>query len=179
MKITRRHFIRTTAAIGAPGSIAGVGSAVQKASAAVRVMTVEETKAEGMRYFAEHGYAQQEPAAIITGLPFNGGLNYDEHIAGPARALYLVQPCARVDDALKVDKRGALPLFTILGFVPSPQSLPQHRTKLLFDYLTGVAALDPKRLRATTTELARPLFPEFAKFGVREAQVRLRSRRSE
>ncbi len=171
MKLTRRNFITTTAALGAGSAFTGIEAAAPAARAAV-----EETTAQAARYFAAKGYAPAEPAPLVTGHAFNGGLNYDEsvHYAGKTRALYVVQPCARVDDALEAGKPGTLPLFAILGFLPASESVRPHRTTVLFEYLTGVANLDAKRLRITTTELARPLFPAFAGFGVREAQIRLR-----
>ena len=178
MKLTRRKFIGTAAALGAGGAMSHLDAATPPAPppapAPKRAATVEQTTADAVRYFTARGYARIAAAPLVTGLPFNGGLNFGEHFSPAADGLFVVQPCARVEDAAKPDKTGFLPLFTMFAFSPSAKISKPHRTRLALEFLTGALGLDPWRLRITSTELVKPLFPIFERFGVSEAQVRMR-----
>lgn len=177
MKINRRTFIEATAVLGAASQMRG-GAGVSPALAATSGdMTLEDMTALAVRHYSALGYAPVAPRSLISGEPFNGGLNYDEDGmgAGATRSVYVVQPCARLEDALAPDTPGTLPLFTVLGFCPAEPSTGQHRTRDLLALMTVTVGLDPKRLRITTTDLARPLFPEFKESGIEAAQIRVRS----
>ena len=177
LKINRRAFIEATAVLGAASQMwsgAGVSPAL---AATAGDMTLEDMTALAEHYYSGLGYSPVKPSPVISNAEFNGGLNYDEDGmgAGATRSVYVVQPCARVEDALTPDKPGTLPLFTVLGFYPAEESTRQHRTRDLLTFMTVTAGLDPKRLRITTTDLARPLFPEFNSFGISAAQIRVQS----
>lgn len=177
MKVNRRAFIEAAAVLGATSEIwssAGVSPAL---GASEGSMTVEDMTALAVRYFSSLGYSQVKPRPVISDAEFNGGLNYDEDGIGSVatRSVFVVQPCARIEDALAPKKPGTLPLFTVLGFCPAEASARQRRTRDLLTFMTVKVGLDPKRLRITTTDLARPLFPEFNSFGIGLAQIRLQS----
>lgn len=171
MNLTRRDFFKTSAAVAGGVALAGLAGEASWAGSAV---TTEQTRSDAVLWFTERGYEQVKPVSLVTGHQFNGGLAYDESLKPSPRAVFVVQPCARVEDVRKRDVPGTLPLFEMLGFAPPSGTAAPHRTALIVGFLTRRAGLDAGRLRITTTELARPLLPELAKFGVREAQVRMR-----
>jgi len=174
MKLTRRGFIKTTVAIGA-GAVGAVGAAAASAKEAlpVRGSTVEDTTAEVVRWFGAKGFVPVAAAPLISGHSFNGGLNFDDHLAEHGEAQYVVQPCSRVEDVRKKDVPGTLPLFTIFGFDFAERTPKAERLKHVVGFLTGPAGLDPGRLRATTTKLAEHLFPTLAELGIDAGRIRL------
>ena len=70
MSIDRREFLKVGAAFG-------VASVSTKTAASVGI-TPEETTAQIARYLAGRGYTKVKPVPLVTGHPFNGGLEYDE-----------------------------------------------------------------------------------------------------
>lgn len=173
MKLTRRDFVKTSSAIAAAAALSGMGGEPE-AACARSPLTVDEVRRAGVQWFSQHGYTQVKPVSLLSGHSFNGGLTYDESLAPTSRAIFVVQPCARVEDASKRQAAGNLPLFEMLGFLPAKDATAQPGTALLFGFLTKSAGLDATRLRITTTELARPLLPEIAKLGIQTSQVRIR-----
>lgn len=176
MSINRRDLIGATVAMGA-GVPAIQGLVGNRARAATPSgASVEDTKALAISYFSSRGYEAAVPKPIITGADYNGGLNYDEDGfgTGSKRSLYVVQPCARVEDAKARGKAGTLPVFTLFAICPAETETAQRRTSDLLEFLTAGAGLDPKRLRLTTTALAKPLFSDFKLHGIGEKQIRLR-----
>jgi len=129
-----------------------------------------------VQYFTSKGYAAGAPKPLLTGVDHNGGLTYDEDGfgKGSTRSLYVIQPCARVEYSQAKRKPGTLPFFTIFALYPAEAVTAQRRTSDLLEFLTAVAGLDSKRLRVTTTELAKPLFADFERYGISGEQIRLR-----
>ena len=129
-----------------------------------------------VQYFTSKGYAAGASKPLLTGVDHNGGLTYDEDGfgRGSARSLYVIQPCARVEDAQAHRKPGTLPFFTIIALYPAEAVTAQRRTSDLLEFLTAVAGLDSKRLRVTTTELAKRVFADFERYGISGEQIRLR-----
>ena len=177
MKINRRAFVEVTVVLGAASQMWNSAGVSLAHGASAGDMTVEGLTTLAVRYFSDLGYSQVKPRPIISDAEFNGGLNYDEDGmgAGATRSIFVVQPCARVEDALAPNKPGTLPLFTVLGFCPAEASAKQRRTRDLLTFMTVTVGLDSKRLRITTTDLARPLFPEFNSFGIGFEQIRVQS----
>ncbi|MEI7601811.1 MAG: hypothetical protein WCJ41_21160 [Aestuariivirga sp.] len=176
MSINRRNLIGATVVLGAAAPVMQ-GLAAIRAQAATTVGTsIEDSTALAERYFKSKGYAAEAPKPLITGADYNGGLTYDEDGFGngSTRSLYVIQPCARVEDAEVQRKPGTLPFFTMFALYPAEVVTAQRRTSDLLEFLTSVAGLDPKRLRVTTTELAKPLFADFERYGISGEQIRLR-----
>lgn len=171
MKLTRRAFIRTTVALGA-GAV-GATTVPAKESMTPGGATVEDTTADAVRWFGARGYAPDAAAPLVTGIPFNGGLNFDDHFEASEKARYVVQPCSRVEDLRKKDSLGTLPLFTIFGTAPDPRRPLADRVKDFVGFLTGPAGIDPARLRVTTTELSKSVFPVLADLGIASDRIRL------
>ena len=120
--------------------------------------SVEDTKALAISYFSSRGYEAAVPKPIITGADYNGGLNYDEDGfgTGSKRSLYVVQPCARVEDAKARGKAGTLPVFTLFAICPAETETAQRRTSDLLEFLTAGAGLDPKRHVEIDSKYFRP-----------------------
>lgn len=173
--ISRRGFIASTALLGIGLTIDGVSASTKPSDR--RFVSVKETKEEAIRYWLQQGYLKTAPASLITGLDYNGGLNYDDSVQHyePDLAQFVVQPCSRIEDITNQNKLGTLPIFNILAFSWTLDVDFTHATKLLFDYLIDHVRLDPSRLRVTTTIKAEQLFPVFESYGVLLPQIRLRS----
>lgn len=169
VKLTRRSFLRTTVAVGA----VGVAGACGRESAPAPGATVEGSRAEALRWFSAKGYAPIAASPLITEIPFNDGLAFDEHFDSSRDALYVVQPCSRVEDVHKKDSPGTLPRFTIFGVVPAPNTPVADPVADIVGFLTGPAGIDPARLRVTTTDLSRAVFPLLAELGIASDRIRL------
>ncbi|MCX7393324.1 MAG: hypothetical protein NTW75_04275 [Planctomycetales bacterium] len=166
MSIDRREFLKVGAAFG-------VASVSTKTAASVGI-TPEETTAQIARYLAGRGYTKVKPVPLVTGHPFNGGLEYDEDETSLKPVTYVVQTVARANDVSVAHVLGTLPLFTILGVKTGNGANEEDAVGLLMGYLTKEADLDPQRIRLTTTKRASHCFPLFEKYGITKSQIRLR-----
>jgi hypothetical protein len=175
VSITRRDFIRTTVTIGIGGALASTCATTPRMKDPSLYLDVEETKQQAIRFMNHNGFHSTPAAPLISGLQFNGSLNYDDHIADKTHDLWVLQRCARVEDALTKGKAGTLPMFTILSLSTARGGSKERGASNIWNYLVNIVGLDPKKLRITTTEFARPLFAFFARYGVEESQIRLRS----
>ena len=176
MGISRRNLIGATVALGTAGPVMQGLDPNQARASMPGNMSVEDVTILAVQYFTSKGYAAGASKPLLTGVDHNGGLTYDEDGfgRGSARSLYVIQPCARVEDAQAHRKPGTLPFFTIIALYPAEAVTAQRRTSDLLEFLTAVAGLDSKRLRVTTTELAKPLFADFERYGISSEQIRLR-----
>ena len=129
------------------------------------------TATEFIRYLNKRGYQPVAALPLVTGHPFNGGLQYDDsEVLKPLH--YVVQPASRIDDVTQSSRPGVLPLFHIIASANARDEVGDS-FDLILDYLVNVVGLDRKRLRLTGTEKARPLFPMLARYGIKESQIRL------
>ncbi|MFZ4654679.1 MAG: twin-arginine translocation signal domain-containing protein [Methylococcaceae bacterium] len=171
--MTRRDFMKTTAALG-------VGMAVFEshpvlASPTRSYTTPEAIKRQAIDYFRAHSYARVAPVPLISGIEYNGGLNYDDRLPDSRLGQFTLQTCSRIEDIALSHIPSVLPIFTILTFTSQPNDQGDTpRTQLLLDYLIGIVGLTPARLRVTTTPLAAHLFPTFAQYGIGPSQIRIR-----
>ena len=181
MPMTRRAFIqRGASACLATGVLAACASQSQKTpGTAARADGAAPTNGGapiGFDAFLEQrGYSAVPAASLITGHAFNGGLRYDDEVGALAAKTYVKQRVARVEDAANKSRPGTLPCFTIIGLDTSTPALANTAADLVLAYLTGVAGLDPARMRVTTTQHSSAFFPLLAKYGITSAQVRLRA----
>lgn len=180
MPLTRRAFIeRGVTACLAAGVLAACASRSQKATGTA-------ARADGAAaanggapigfdaFLEQRGYSAVPAASLITGHAFNGGLRYDDEVGALAAKTYVKQRVARVEDAANKSRPGTLPCFTIIGLDTSTPALANTAADLVLAYLTGVAGLDPARMRVTTTQHSSAFFPLLAKYGITSAEVRLR-----
>lgn len=174
MKISRRKFLMSTTALGMVGVNAQCALAKDAVSPSAHQTSVSETTDYLVRYVQKANFVAAQAAPIISGHRFNGGLNYDEHIAKSSQSIYLIQPSSRVEDIAKKSKNGSLPLFTILGFNSSLQVNLTDHSQFIFDFLIGDVGLDPKRIHITSTELIKPLLPSMLRYGISENKIQLR-----
>ncbi len=129
------------------------------------------TADEFILYLHKRGYQSVAALPLVTGNPFNGGLQYDD--SGIPKPLhYVVQPASRIDDVSHRSRPGALPLFHVIACSKAREEVGAS-LDLTLDYLINVVGLDRQRLRLTSTEKARLLFPVLARYGVKESQIRL------
>jgi hypothetical protein len=173
--ITRRVFI-SSATLLAVGLTFDAVSA-PRGPKGKQHFSVEDTKKDADHYWRQKGYTKIAAASIISGIDYNGGLNYDESISNndPDQSKFVFQPSSRVEDIANKLKPGTLPIFTTLGFSWPLDSDITDVTTLVFDYLINYVRLDPSKLRVTTTALAEPLFTLFDSYGVSLSQIRVRS----
>ena len=129
------------------------------------------TATEFIRYLHKRGYQSVAALPLVTGHPFNGGLQCDDTEL-PTPLHYVVQPASRIGDVSHSSRLGVLPLFHIIGCANARDAVGAS-LDLGLDYLVNVVGLDRQRLRLTGTEKARPLFPVMARYGVNESQMRL------
>lgn len=185
MSLSRRTFIEGGAAAWfAAGVLAACGSSSDSAgsdSAAGSVPAVRSTAVAGGAteagfdaFLRGRGYTAAAAAPLITGLAFNGGLRYDDDVRALSERTYLRQQVARTEDVAKKATPGTLPLFSIIGLDTSTPALANTATDLVLEYLTKVVALDPTRLRVTTTDHSSAFFPRLAQWGILAPQIRLR-----
>lgn len=176
MRINRRNLIGGTVALGAAVPVMQESTVIRAHAATPAGTNVEDVTKLAVEYFKSKGYAAQAPKPLITGADHNGGLTYDEDGfgSGSTHSLFVIQPCARIEDVQDQHKPGTLPVFTMFALYPADAVTAQRRTSDLLEFLTAVASLDPKRLRVTTTELAKPLFADFESHGISHGQIRLR-----
>ena len=173
----RRSFLAVATFSGLGALSLGLPRHSSASSAAQLPQTLDPQTSRLAGQFAHHlqqrGYQRTAPHPLVTGHPFNGGLQYDDEIQGSAAGRFVIQPAARVEDITKKDRIGVLPLFHIInsdqsegskGFVPLDQT---------FDFLIRRLGLEPGRMRFTGTERALPLIPLLARHGVEESQLRL------
>lgn len=173
MSISRRNLMGAAVALCTAAPIQGLAASQAIAAPATGLDGV---KALAAQHFASRGYAAGTPRPLVSAVEFNGGLNYSviDLEEDPTKSLYVIQRCARIEDAQAQRKPGTLPVFTMLSLYPADTDTVQRRNSDLLEFLTATASLDPKRLRVTTTELAKPLFAEFERHGISAAQIRLR-----
>ena len=101
MGISRRNLIGATVALGTAGPVMQGLDPNQARASMPGNMSVEDVTNLAVQYFTSKGYAAGAPKPLFTGVDHNGGLTYDEDGfgRGSARSLYVIQPCARVEDA--------------------------------------------------------------------------------
>lgn len=179
MTMERRDFLRTTAAIGLGTVFAAACSGAQKTSTAAQAprgdATPEDTRAMVTAFLEKRGFTSVAPVPLVSGDPYNGGLQYDDDTRALRPGQYVMQVSARVEDIAKRDVPGTLPSFTIAAAIGAAGTDDTALLRLWLDFMITEAGLDPKRLRVTTTERARHCFATLAKAGIGESQIRLRS----
>lgn len=178
MRLSRRAFIQSSAATClATGALAACApKPPTDAKAAGRTASSDDTAPIGFdSYLQQQGYTQSPSAPLITGSVFNGGLRYDDDLSLYGGTTYVKQQVARVEDARNKSTPGTLPTFTLIGVDTSTPAQARAVTELVLGYLTGVAGLDPARMRVTTTSKSSEFLPLLAKRGIASSQVRLRS----
>ena len=114
MKISRCKLIITSTALGFSG-ITGIGKKTALASEPSNRISnkngVTDTVTHATKileqYFTGAGYVLSPAAPMISGLSFNGGLNYDNHITPSSQAKYVIQSSSRMEDIAKKSKRDA------------------------------------------------------------------------
>ena len=180
MKISRRKFLITSTALGFAG-LTGIGKKTALASGpAGRIShedsvtdTVIPTTESLVQHFTRAGYILSPAAPMISGLSFNGGLNYDDYITPSGQDKYVIQPSSRMEDIAKKNQNGTLPLFTAFGFARPLNSNPIQTTKFIFDYLIGNLGLDPMLIHITSTELIKPLLPTLEGYGITGNKIQI------
>ena len=152
--------------------LAGLGRA-QSQPAPLAGMDAETRKTadEFILYLHKLGYRSVAALPLVTGHPFNGGLQYDDDAGIPKPLHYVVQPASRIDDVSHRSKPGALPLFHVIACSKAREEVGAS-LDLTLAYLINGVGLDRQRLRLTSTEKARQLFPVLARYGVKESQIR-------
>lgn len=128
---------------------------------------------ELVQHLQQRDYRPSASLPLVTGHPFNGGLQYDDQIDGSNAGLFVIQPAARVDDLMQKDRVGVLPLFHIINIDQTDEAMGIAPLEQTFDFLIRRLGLDPGRMRLTGTEKALPLLPLLARHGVVESQLRL------
>ena len=173
----RRSFFAVAAFSGLGAVSLGLPRSLRAAEAAQLPQTLDPETSQLAADLAQHlqqrGYRQTAALPLVTGHPFNGGLQYDDELNGSVAGRFVIQPAARVEDFRHKDTAGVLPLFHIINFDQSPASngvVPLDQT---FDFLIRDLGLEPGRMRFTGTERALPLLPLLARHGVAESQLRL------
>jgi len=174
MKITRRKFIMTTSVLGVSGIGTNLVMASEQADQKAIKTSIKLITDNLSQYFTKAGYVAVPAAPIISGISFNGGLNYDENLPKSQKAIYVIQPSSRIEDIAKKNQKGSLPLFTIFGIANASNNNQVEHTKLVFTYLISVLRLNPKLMSITSTELIKPLLPTLASYGIAENQIQLR-----
>ena len=173
MKISRRKFIMTTTAFGVAGVSQNLVLAKEQSGKDPIQISVATTTDNLVQYFKKAGYVAMPAVPMISGHPFNGGLNYDDYIAVSSQSQYVVQTSSRIEDVVKKNQKGTLPLFTALGFMQSKGNMTEH-AKFIFDCLISSLGLDPKQMSITSTELIKPLLPTISSYGIAGDQIQLR-----
>lgn len=180
MKISRREFLIKSTALGF-ASLVGIGKKTALASGPAGLIskknsvtdTVILTTESLVQYFAKAGYIASPSAPIISGLPFNGGLNYDDYLIPSSQHMYVIQSSSRLEDIAKKNQKGTLPLFTAFGFARPLNSNPIETTKFIFDYLIANLGLNPTLIHITSTELIKPLLPTLEGYGISENKIQI------
>jgi len=167
MTIDRRKFLKFHAAIST--GIVLFGTSAQAA------VTPDDTRQQFASYLQKLGYTTLNPVPLVTGHPFNGGLQYDEDETTFKPMSFVEQTCARPSDFDTRHKSGTLPLFVILILQSGDRTTASTAAlEAKMGYLTQVAQLDPKRFRLTTTDRASHIFPSFEAYGISRSQIRVR-----
>ena len=73
---------------------------------------VVQTRDELIHYFHGHGYSSIKPLPLVTGVDFNGGLQFDDDSSRIGPKNYVVQASARVDDVNEKTSRERCLSFT-------------------------------------------------------------------
>ena len=106
-----------------------------------------ELQASLLDYLAGPGYAQVEPAPLVTDdFAFNGGLRYDAVGVPKAPGQMVVQSCARIDDISDKQRADVLPLFSIFHWVPLSGTTGDESFILLHQTMTESVGLDTARM---------------------------------
>ena len=171
----RRLFMTLASSLGLGAMFAGLAGRARAESqpAPLAGMDAETRKTadEFILYLHKRGYQSVAALPLVTGHPFNGGLQYDEDSGIPKPLHYVVQPASRIDDVSHRSKPGALPLFHVIACSKDREEAGAS-LDLTLAYLINVVGLDRQKLRLTSTEKARLLFPVLARYGVKESQIR-------
>ena len=176
MQLSRREFIECGAAACLATSVLAACASNPAKDTKTDTKTADASAPIGFdTYLQQKGYTAAPAAPLITGHAFNGGLRYDDDVNVHTGKTYVKQQVARVEDVAKKSKPGTLPFFTVIGLDTSTPALANATTELVLAYLTGVVALDPARLRVTTTKNSAEFFPLLAKYGIGSSQIRLRT----
>ncbi|MFM7807331.1 MAG: hypothetical protein ACKPEA_05305 [Planctomycetota bacterium] len=184
MTLSRRQFIElsasaclaTTALAACASKPKSTEGASARGSSSEGAATTVVGSPIGFDVFLEQrGYTAAPAASLITGHAFNGGLRYDDDAGIHTEKTYVKQQVARVGDVAKKSTPGTLPFFTLIGIDTSTPALANASADLILAYLLGVVGLDPSRMRVTTTQKSSAFLPLLAKYGITDAQVRLRS----
>ena len=133
---------------------------------------VVQTRDELIHYFRGHGYSSIKPLPLVTGVDFNGGLQFDDDSSRIGPKNYVVQASARVDDVNEKNKPGTLPLFHMIALRPAGGIEPNHSIDLSLKFLVDQLKLAPSRLRVTGTTHLLAHFPLLQKYGIQKSQIR-------
>ena len=175
MKISRRRLILSSAVIGVSGTHLRSTFAADSVPASPKAFTVQDTTDKLVRIYASRGLQQVQAAPMITGHHFNGGLNYDDSMFGSVKSEYIIQPASRVEDAVKKNKPGTLPLFTIFAAVPGNKNVSVvDNLKRDIQAVIVEFGLKPELIRVTSTELINPYLQILLDLGISQAQIRVR-----
>ena len=171
----RRSFMTLASYLGLGAMSAGLAGRARAESLPAQLADMDaetrKTADEFILYLHKRGYQSVAALPLVTGHPFNGGLQYDDSEI-PKPLHYVVQPASRIEDVSHRSKPGALPLFHVIGGSKARKEIGEP-LDLMLAYLINVVGLDRQRLRLTGTEKAKPLFPILAHYGVEESQFRL------
>ena len=114
MKISRRKFIMTTTAFGVAGVSQNLVLAKEQSGKDPIQISVATTTDNLVQYFKKAGYVAMPAVPMISGHPFNGGLNYDDYIAVSSQSQYVVQTSSRIEDVVKKNQKVTKEIKNIL-----------------------------------------------------------------
>ena len=127
---------------------------------------------ELINYFKSYGYHSIQPLPLVTGIEFNGGLEYDDDTSQIGSNQYCIQASARVDDINEKSKPGTLPLFHVIALRPAGGIRPNQSIDLSLKFIVDQLGLAPSQLRVTGTNRLVAHLPLLEKYGIQESQIR-------
>lgn len=96
----RRTFITLPGYLGLGGFSAGLAGRARAEAPPLPLAAVDaetrRTAAELVRYLDKRGYQSDLASPLVTGHPFNGGLQYDEDATILKPLHYVIQPASRI-----------------------------------------------------------------------------------
>ncbi|WP_115017156.1 hypothetical protein [Synechococcus sp. UW140] len=131
-----------------------------------------QTRDELIKYFKENGYHSINPLPLVTGVEFNGGLQFDDDSLRIGARDYSIQASARVEDLSEKNKPGALPLFHVMALSPAGGIQPNQSIDLSLKFLINQLGIVHDRLRVTGTNHLSAHLPLLQQYGIQESQIR-------
>jgi hypothetical protein len=118
------------------------------------------------RSLVERGFAEVAPMPIVTGIHhYNGGLQHDADVSILTPASFVIQPSARVDDAVERGRTDLLPIFHVLASQAPEGQDHGAQARFMVGLLIDTFGLAPSRIAFATVPEAVVMQPAIGQAG--------------